>query len=311
MRQYLTARITFAAITLFILVSVVFFLLRAAPGGPFDSERRLPPEIEANLLAAYHLDAPLLEQYVRYLGKLAQGDLGPSFKQKDFSVNELIAAGLPVSLKLGASALILALVIGTLIGIPAGLHPGSKLDFILMGTSNLNIAIPTIVSAPLLILFFSVSLNWFPAGGSGTWQHFILPSIALSLPYAAAIARLLRGSIAETNLEPFVRTAHAKGIGTPRIIFHHLLPSASIPIISYLGPTAAGLLTGSVVVEQIFDLPGIGRYFVQGALSRDYTLVMGVVIVYASTIVLFNLLVDLSYGLVDPRIRRQQTETLT
>lgn len=303
MRQYLLKRLLFAAITFFVIVSVVFFMLRLAPGGPFDGERRMPPEIEANLKAAYDLDAPLPVQYVKFLGKLVQGDLGPSFKQKDFTVNELIAAGLPVSAALGAMALVGALLLGLAIGITAGLRPGSTLDGLLMASSNLNIAVPTIVAAPLMVLLFSVMLSWFPAGGADSAWHFVLPATALAIPLSAQIARLMRGSIAEVGYEPHVMTAHSKGLGMPRIIYRHMLPIASIPLISFLGPAMASLLTGSVVAEQIFDLPGIGRYYVQGALNRDYTLVMGVTIVYSFAILSFNLLVDIAYGFIDPRIR--------
>ncbi len=307
MIQYILKRLLFAFVTLFVIVSVVFFLLRLAPGGPFDGERRLPPEIEANLKAAYNLDAPLVAQYGRFLLNLSQGDLGPSFTQKDFDVNDLISAGLPISLILGLSALGCALIIGLSIGIMAGLQPGGLLDGLLMAISNLNIAVPTIVAAPLMVLLFSVTLSWFPGGGADTWWHFVLPSLALGLPLSAEIARIMRGGIAEAGLEPFIKTAQSKGLKAPRIVFFHMLPVASIPLLSFLGPAMAALLTGSVVAEQIFDLPGIGRYYVQGALNRDYTLVMGVTIVYSFAILMFNLLVDVAYGLIDPRIRVAQT----
>lgn len=307
MTQYILKRLLFAFVTLFVIVSVVFFLLRLAPGGPFDGERRLPPEIEANLKAAYNLDAPLIAQYGRFLINLSQGDLGPSFTQKDFDVNDLIRAGLPISLILGVSALGFALLLGLSIGILAGLKPGGLLDGLLMAISNLNIAVPTIVAAPLMVLLFSVNLSWFPGGGADNWWHFVLPSLALGLPLSAEIARIMRGGIAEAGLEPFVKTAHSKGLKAPRIIFFHMLPVASIPLLSFLGPAMAALLTGSVVAEQIFDLPGIGRYYVQGALNRDYTLVMGVTIVYSFAILSFNLIVDVAYGLIDPRIRVAQT----
>ncbi len=303
MRQYVIKRLLFAAITFFVIVTVVFFLLRLAPGGPFDGERRMPPEIEANLKAAYDLDAPLVVQYGKFLMRLVQGDLGPSFKQKDFSVNDLIAAGLPVSATLGAAALVMALVIGMSIGIAAGLRPGSAFDGMLMTVSNINLAVPTIVAAPLMVLIFSVSLAWFPAGGADTAWHFVLPSIALAIPLSADIARIMRGGMAEVSLEPHVKTAHSKGLPLPRIIYRHMLPIASTPLISYLGPAVAVLLTGTVVAEQVFDLPGIGRYYVQAALNRDYTLVMGVTIVYAFAILTLNLLVDIAYGIIDPRIR--------
>ena len=303
---FILKRILFALVTLFVVISAVFFLLRAAPGGPFDGERQLSPEIEANLKKAYGLDQPLAVQYGNYLYNLVQGDLGPSFRQKDFTVSELIGRGLPTSLLLGSCALLFALLVGLLVGIPAGMRPGSWLDTTLMSLSNINIAIPTIVVAPVAILLFSVALNWFPAGGVGSPSHFVLPVISLALPFTAAVARLIRGSVVEAHQLPHITTAYAKGIGQFRVIVRHILPIASTPLISYLGPAAAGLLTGSVVVEQIFDLPGIGRYFVQAALARDYTLVMGVVVVYSTAVVIFNLLVDLAYGWVDPRMRNNQ-----
>ncbi|MEZ5559851.1 MAG: ABC transporter permease subunit [Pseudomonadales bacterium] len=303
MRRYLLIRIGYVALTFWIIVSAVFFLLRLAPGGPFDGERELPPEVEANLMAAYHLDEPLPVQYLRYLGMLARGDLGPSFKQKDFTVNELVARGLPVSLTVGALALALAFAAGISIGLRAGLAPGSALDRWLMGLTNLGIALPSIVLAPLAVLAFSVTLGWLPAGGVGSVSHFVLPPLVLAAPFAAAIARLTRGSTAEVLGEPHIRTALAKGLPRRRVLYRHVLPLALLPVISFLGPAAAALLTGSVVVEQVFELPGIGRYFVQAALNRDYTLVMGVVVVYAALILLFNLLVDLAYARLDPRIR--------
>ena len=286
-----------------VIVTLVFALLRLAPGGPFDGERRLPPEIEANLRAAYHLDAPLPEQYLRYAGMLLRGDLGPSFRQKDFTVNELIASGLPVSLAVGGIALAIAVAAGLAIGIGAGMRPGSRTDRLLMAATGLGIALPSIVLAPVAILVFSVTLRWLPAGGVGTIWHYLLPGLALAAPFVTAIARLTRGSVAEIALLPHVRTARSKGLPAGRILSRHVLPMALLPVVSFIGPAAAGLLTGSVVVEQIFDLPGIGRYFVQAALNRDYTLVMGVVVVYAAFILLFNLMVDLAYSRLDPRIQ--------
>ena len=306
MLPFVLRRLIFAAVTFFVIVTVVFFLVRLAPGGPFDGERRLPPEIEANLRAAYHLDAPLYEQYGRFMAQLAQGDLGPSFKQKDFSINELLAAGLPVSAGLGFAALIVALVIGMAIGITAGFSQGSRLDAILMSVSNINIAIPTIVSAPIMVLVFSVALSLFPAGGADSVVHFVLPTFALAIPLSAELARLVRGGVAEAIHEPHVRTAYAKGLGRLRTVRRHILPIAVIPLISFLAPAAAGLMSGTVVVEQVFNLPGIGRYFVDGALNRDYTLVMGVTIVYSCAILTMNFLADLAYGVIDPRIRVAQ-----
>jgi len=301
--RYLLIRTTVTLATFWIIVTLVFFLLRLAPGGPFEGERRLPPEIEANLRATYHLDEPLPAQYVRYLGQLARGDLGPSFRQKDFTVNDLVADGLPVSLAVGGLALLIATGLGLTAGIWAGTAPGALRDRCVMGVANAGLALPAIVLAPLLVLVFSVALGWLPAGGIGTWAHLVLPPFALALPFATAIARLTRGSVAEALVEPHVRTARAKGLPSSRVLRRHVLPLALLPVLSFLGPTAAALLTGSVVIEQIFELPGIGRHFVQGALNRDYTLVMGVVIVYAGLILAFNLLVDLLYPWLDPRIR--------
>lgn len=303
MSRYILHRLLISLLTFWVIVTVVFFMVRAAPGGPFDGERRLPPEVEANLMAAYNLDQPLLLQYVDYLGMLAAGDLGPSFKQKDFSVNELIAAGLPVSLGVGFAALVIALVAGVAAGTRAALNAHSLQDTLIMSLANLGLALPSIVLAPLLVLLFAVWLGWLPAGGVGSPSHYILPPLALALPFVAAIARLTRGSVAETLLEPHITTARAKGLPGHRIVLRHVLPIALLPVLSFLGPASAALLTGSVVIEQVFELPGIGRYFVQAALNRDYTLVMGVVVVYAGFILSFNLLVDLCYAKLDPRIR--------
>jgi oligopeptide transport system permease protein len=303
MTGYLLRRLLWSLLTFWVIVTLVFFLLRLAPGGPFDGERRLPAEVEANLLAAYHLDEPLAVQYGRYLSMLLQGDLGPSFRQKDFSVGDLVASGAPVSLLVGGLALLVAAGLGIAVGVAAGLVPGNAWDRTLMGVTNLGLALPAIVVAPLALLIFSVWLGWLPSGGIGSPAHFVLPSLTLAAPFTAAIARLARGSVAEVISEPHVRTAHAKGLPRRRIVRRHVMPLAMLPVVSFLGPAAAAMLTGSVVIEQVFDLPGIGRYFVQGALNRDYTLVMGVVIVYAAMILTFNLLVDLAYARLDPRIR--------
>lgn len=302
MRAFVT-RLALTAGAFLTIVTLVFLLLRVAPGGPFDGERRLPPEIETNLRAAYHLDEPLPLQFARYLGALSVGDLGPSFRQKDFSVNELIAAGLPVSLTVGGAALIIALGLGIPLGVVAGLRPGSGLDRLVMAITSLGIALPSVVVAPVAVLVVAVLLGWLPAGGIGSPAHYVLPALALAAPYVTAVARLLRSSVADTVVLPHVRTAMAKGLPRRRIVARHILPMALMPVVSFLGPAAAGLLTGSVVVEQVFDLPGIGRYFVQAALNRDYTLVMGVAVVYAGFLLAFNLLVDLGYRWLDPRVR--------
>ncbi len=298
-------RLLTAVPTLLLLVTLTFFLMHLAPGGPFDSERSLPPEIEKALAAEYHLDESLPRQYARYLGNLLQGDLGPSFQYEGFRVSELIAKGLPVSLTLGALAMLLALLVGGAMGLAAALTHRRWPDYGLMTTALIGVSVPSYVVAPLLVLTFAIGLRWLPAGGwvAGRWADLVLPVIALALPQVSAIARLLRGSLLEVLQQPYLRTAHAKGLPLRLVIFRHALKPALMPLLSYLGPATAGILTGSVVVEQVFDLPGIGRYFVQGALNRDYTLVLGVVAVYGALIVLFNFLVDLGYGLLDPRIK--------
>ncbi len=303
--RYILRRLLGAIPTLFILITIAFFLIRIAPGGPFDEDKALPPEIMANLEAKYNLDQPLIIQYFLYLGSVARGDLGPSFQYSDFTVNELIAEGFPVSIRLGASALALALFFGVLIGTIAAWRQNSRLDYALMGSAMTGIAIPNFVLAPILILFFAVYAGWLPAGGWGGGQlrNMVLPVIALALPYMAYVARLTRGSMVETLRSDFVRTARAKGLPEWKILGKHSLKVALLPVVSYLGPAAAAIITGSVVIEQIFGLPGMGRYFVQGALNRDYTLVMGVVIVIGVLIVVFNLIVDIIYALIDPRIR--------
>ncbi len=303
--RYILRRLLGAIPTLFILVTIAFFLIRIAPGGPFDAEKTLPAEVQANLDAKYNLDQPLIVQYVRYLGSVLRGDLGPSFQYSDFTVNELIAEGFPVSIRLGASALVLALVFGVAIGTIAAWRQNSRLDYALMGSAMTGIAIPNFVLAPILILVFAVYFGWLPAGGwaGGELRNMVLPVIALALPYMAYVARLTRGSMVETLRSDFVRTARAKGLPDWKILGKHSLKVALLPVVSYLGPAAAAIITGSVVIEQIFGLPGMGRYFVQGALNRDYTLVMGVVIVIGLLIVVFNLIVDIIYALIDPRIR--------
>jgi oligopeptide transport system permease protein len=291
--------------TLLVLVAVAFFLIRAAPGGPFDAERRLPPEIEANLRAAYHLDAPLYEQFGRYLANIARGDFGPSFQYKDYTVTELIAAGFPVSLKLGGLAMLLAVVAGVAAGCAAALRRNSAVDHLVMAISMTGISIPNFVMAPLLILLFAVHLGWLPAGGlgDGSAAHLVLPVVALALPQIAYVSRLTRGSMIEVLNSDFIRTARAKGLPERLVLLRHALAPAMMPVISYLGPATAAIVTGSVVIEQVFGVPGLGRYFVQGALNRDYTLVMGVVIFYGALIILMNLLVDLAYAFLDPRVR--------
>lgn len=290
--------------TLLMLITVAFFLMRVAPGGPFDSEKTLPPEIEANLNAKYHLDEPLVQQYFRYLGQVAVLDFGPSFQYKDWTVNELIAQGFPVSLTVGLAAVVLAFVLGTLLGIAAALRQNTAIDYSLMGFAMLGISIPNFVIAPILILVLAVYAGWLPAGG-WDWSiaSMVLPVVTLSLPVTAYIARLTRGSMIEVLHSNFIRTARAKGLPESVVIRRHALRPALLPVISFLGPATAGMISGSVVIERIFSIPGLGSYFVQGALNRDYTLVMGVVIFYGVLILVLNFLVDLIYAWLNPKIR--------
>lgn len=298
-------RLAAAIPTLFLLIALAFFMMRAAPGGPFDSERVLPPEVLAQLEQAYHLDEPLWQQFARYLGGVLQGDLGPSYQYTDFSVNELILKGLPVSMSIGLGAMLLALLLGCGAGIFAALRQNRTSDYAVMTLAMTGMSIPVFVIAPLLILLFAVTLGWLPAGGweSGGLRDMVLPVLALALPQVAIISRLMRGSMIEVLNANYIRTARAKGLAMRTVILRHAMRPALMPVLSYLGPAAAGVITGSVVIEQIFGIPGIGRYFVQAALNRDYTLVMGVVVFYGTLIVLFNFLVDLLYGVLDPRVR--------
>ncbi|GBE06987.1 MAG TPA: oligopeptide ABC transporter permease OppB [Gammaproteobacteria bacterium] len=305
MLRYTLRRFLGAWPTLLILLTLAFFLMRAAPGGPFDTEKTLAPEIQANLDKKYHLDEPLIEQYGRYLFDLARGDFGPSFQYKDYTVNELIAAGFPVSLRLGGTAIILAFFIGGLFGTIAALRQNTAVDYAVMATAMTGISIPNFVLAPLMILVFAVNLQWLPAGGwnDGAFANMILPIIALTLPYVAYISRLMRSSMIEVLRSNPIRTARAKGLPEHIVILRHAMKPALLPVVSFLGPATAGILTGSVVIEQIFGIPGLGRYFVQGALNRDYTLVMGVVVFYGILIIFFNIIVDVVYALLDPKVR--------
>ena len=312
MMAFALRRLLGAIPTLLVIVTLAFFMMRIAPGGPFDNQRRLPPEVEHNVKAAYDLDKPLAQQYLIYLGKLARGDLGPSYKNKDFTVAQLIGIGLPVSARLGLSAMALALLLGTGLGVSAALKQNRWEDYSVMGVAMLGITIPTFVTAPILTLVFGIyGISLFgheltlPVGGwnGGALRNVILPVTVLALPQIAIVARMMRGAMVEVLRANYIRTARAKGLPAWRIVLGHALRAAALPLVSYLGPALAAILTGSLVVEQIFGLPGIGRYFVQGALNRDYTLVMGVVICYAALIILLNFLADLMYAILDPRVR--------
>jgi oligopeptide transport system permease protein len=302
----LILRRLFTAIpTLFAVLLLSFLLMRFAPGGPFDGERPLSPETREALMAAYGMDKPLLTQFFLYLGNLVHGDFGPSLVYRDFTVTELVAKGLPVSLKLGGLAMSLALMIGIGTGLVAATKPDGLVDRIVGIGSTLLTSIPSFVTAPLLVLLFGLTLGWLPVSGwdDGAWRNMILPVIALALPVSGAIAKLTRAGLAGALAEDHVRTARARGLSPTRVLFRHALRPALVPVASYVAPAAAGLLTGAVVIETIFALPGLGRYFVQGALNRDYPLVLGVVTLYAGLIIAFNLVADLVYGWLDPRVR--------
>ena len=305
MWSYSLRRLLGAIPTLFVVMTVSFFMMRLAPGGPFDRERMLSPAVDLNIQRAYDLDKPLVAQYGIYLGKALHGDLGPSFKYQDYTVVELIASGFPVSFQIGLTAIVLALLLGGSLGIVAALRQNSVVDHLVMAFAMIGITVPNFVMAPLMTLVIGVYLKLLPAGGygDGGWRNLLLPTVALALPPIAYIARLTRASMIEVLHSNYIRTARAKGLPARVVISRHALRAAFLPVVSYLGPAIAGIITGSVVIETIFGIPGIGRYFVQGALNRDYTLVMGVVIFYGSLIILLNLVVDLAYGVLDPKVR--------
>jgi oligopeptide transport system permease protein len=303
--RYFFLRLAAAVPTLLIIITTTFFLMHEAPGGPFDQEQTLAPEILSNLQRSYGLDQPIVVQYGRYLTSLMHGNFGPSFKYKDFTVTELIAQGFPVTFTLGVIAMALALSIGIPLGTFAALHHNGPADYGTMCFAVMGVAIPTFVVLPFLGLLFGVYLHWVPVAGweAGSIRHLALPVIALALPPLAYIARLTRGSMLETMRAHFIRTAFAKGLPAHTVIFRHALRPALIPVASYLVPAVASIMTGSLVVESIAGLPGIGRYLVQGALNRDYTLVLGMVIIYSALLIGLGLLVDLLYAWLDPRVR--------
>ncbi len=305
MISFVLRRLLYAIPTLLVIVTLAFGLLHAAPGGPFDTEKDMPPEIQASIEATYHLDESVPRQYLRYVQQLLHGDFGPSFQYRNTSVNELIAQGLPIDLTVGGLALLLALLVGMPLGVLAALRRDRWPDRLSMGIALLGISVPVYVTAPLLILVFAVALRWLPAGdwGEGALRNLVLPVVALSLPYVAYVARILRSSLLEVLQAPYIRTARAKGLPWRTVILRHALKPALLPLVSFLGPAAIGVITGSIVIETTFGLPGIGRFFVAGAFNRDYTLVMGVTILYGGLIVLANLLADLCYAWLDPRVR--------
>lgn len=297
------SRLGEALLTVWLLATLCFVLLRAAPGGPFDTEKSAPPEVQAALEAKYRLDRPLPAQYAAWLGDVARGDLGPSFQYPDYTVNQLVAQALPVSLLNGGLALLLALLIGVPLGVWSALRAGSWLDRLLMLFAGLGLAVPKFVVAPLLVLLFAVTLHWLPAGGWGEWTNIVLPAIALALPNLAYCARLVRASMLDVLHAEYLAAARARGLSETRLLFAHALKPASLPVVAWLSPALINIVTGSAVVEQVFGIPGMGRYFVQGALNRDYTLVLGVVLVVGVLIVAINALVDVLRAWMDPRLR--------
>ena len=307
MVKFIALRIASAIPTLMILVTLSFFMIHMAPGSPFTGDFNLPPEILANIEAKYHLDKPLWQQYGIYLWDLLHGDLGPSLKYKDYSVNELIAQSFPVSMKLGLTAFVFTVLAGVGCGTIAALKQNRWQDHLLTGFAMTGVVLPSFVIAPLLVLLFSVHLQWLPAGGwnDGSWQNMVLPVTAMTIMYIASITRIMRSSMVEVLNSDFIRTCRAKGLPHHRIILHHALKPALLPVISYLGPAFIGIITGSVILETIFGLPGVGQHYVNGALNRDYTLVMGLTIILGALTILFTTVVDILYGFVDPSIRHR------
>jgi oligopeptide transport system permease protein len=305
--RYTLLRLLGAIPTLMLVITLAFFMVHAAPGGPFDDERVLPADVAANIQAAYHLDESVPQQFGRYLSGLVRGDLGPSYRYRDYTVAELIGTGFPVSLRIGVLAILLALLLGLSAGTVAALRQGSMLDRVVMSLAMTGISIPVFVIAPVLVLLLAVKLHWLPAGWSGLtgMAKYVLPVITLALPQIAYIARLTRASMIDVLSRDFIRTARAQGLGTKTIIRVHALKPAMLPVLSYMGPAIAAVLTGSVIVEEVFGIPGLGQSFVRGALNRDYTLVLGIVIFYATLIISLNLLVDILYGVIDPRVRQR------
>ena len=304
MLNYALRRIAGIIPALFLIVTISFFLIRLAPGGPFDREMPVPAEVKKNIEKAYHLDEPLYMQYGRYVNNLLHGDLGPSFKYRDYSVNQLIASGLPYSACIGFVALAISLPLGVIFGIYAAFHHNKKPDMLVMGIVFIGMLLPTFVTAPLLIWAFAIKLALLPAGGiSQGLLCYVLPIFCLVLPLMASDSRLMRASMIEVLESHFIRTAKAKGLSQWRILIGHGLKAGLMPVVTGLGPTIASIMTGSIVIEQIFSIPGIGRYFVLGALNRDYPLILGIVILYGSLLIFLNLLVDLLYAVLDPRVR--------
>jgi oligopeptide transport system permease protein len=306
MTKYIVRRFLGLIPTLFIIVTVSFFVIRVAPGGPFAREKAIPKQVLDNILKKYHMDEPLWKQYGRYLFDVVRGDLGPSFRLKDFTVTTLVVRSLPNSMVLGLMSLTVALLLGISAGIVSATRQNTMIDYASMAVAIIGVSIPLFVIGPILVFVFALRLKWIPTSGwimsGGGWKTVFMPVITLCLPYFAYIARLSRASILEVLRSDYVRTARAKGLGESTIMFRHILKGALLPVVSYLGPAFAGIVTGTVVVETIFRVPGLGLFFIQSALNRDYTLIMGTVIVYSAVLLVMNFVVDIVYGFMDPRI---------
>jgi len=302
MIAFVARRLVAMVVTLWVVFTVSFFLMRAVPGGPYSGDRNLPPEIEENVKRRYRLDLPLYEQYYIELGNVASGDLGLSVRLHDFNVNQIIAQGLPISAALGILALAFALTLGLSAGIVSAVCRGSLADVFLMSLATIGIALPSFVVAGLSIILFVFLVPIFPAAGWGTFRQLVLPAACLGAVYAAEIARIARTGMLDVLSQDYIRTARAKGLSQSAVVLRHALPGAMLPVVSFLGPAAAGILTGSVVIEKIFAIPGLGWHFVQAALQRDWTLTMGLVLMYTIILYSLNFLVDLSYRILDPRV---------
>lgn len=305
MIQYIIKRLLAAILSMFLLVTATFFLMHAVPGSPFNpgEQKNIPPEILAQIRSKYGLDDPPFKQYVSYMGKLLQGDLGVSFKKQNYSVNELVMGGFPASAKIGVWAIIVALAIGLPLGIISALKRGGWMDWFSMILATIGIAVPTFIIAMLLLYIFAMRLGWLPVFGWGTWKHMVIPVACLSLSPIAYITRLMRSSMLEVSRQDYIRTARAKGVGEFMVIGKHAVRNAILPVVTYLGPLVAGLLTGSFVIERLFMIPGLGRYFVTAVSDRDYSVILGLTIFYGGFLMICILLVDIAYAIIDPRVR--------
>ncbi|GAB1480820.1 oligopeptide ABC transporter permease OppB [Paracoccaceae bacterium] len=304
MIPFIARRLWNGFLTLAALATLTFFVMRLAPGGPFSRNRKISPEVQANIEAAFHLDEPVWQQFGRYLWGLLRLDLGPSTRHRDYSVNDLIASGLPYSLTIGFWAILIAALVGIALGLAGALRRNGVTDYVAGTVGVIGIAIPIFIIGPLMQLYFSLYLGWFPVGGwNNGWRSVVLPVVVLALPNIAYISRLTRSSLIETQRENHIRTARAKGIGAWRVLWGHAMTGALLPVVAYLGPAAAALITGSILIETMFAVPGVGRHFVDAALNRDYPLVMGITITYGAFLIVFNILTDLLRGWLDPRVR--------